>query len=413
MVLMLGIFFLGLETAKAAEEQKPPTAEQKPAEPEDKPLGPGWLSLDCCVGPLDNAIANGKGVLEKALGIGISGFLDTSYTWSSNHPRSPSDISGRYFHKDHNKIVFNDFNLTLDKPEKDWGVGFHFVGDFGRTGELLREATLWNKKLQKQPSAELREAFLTTTIPIGEGLQIKAGKFVTLLGAEILPTPGARNPNISDSFMFLFSIPFTHTGALFTYPVLKTLSISAGPVTGWDNPHDNNSRPSFLGGVNFTPIDTFAFTSNVIVGPEQRHQNGRTRFVISNVATIKPMSDLTFILDYDYGHEEKVTASLRDATWQGFSAIASYDWTERVNTALRGEWFNDRDGARLGGDFFGTHANVNVGEVTLTGAYKFTKMLVGRAEVRQDWSDRRFYQRGSSSADKNQTTLALQVIYTY
>ena len=113
MVLMLGIFFLALETAKAADEQKPPTAEQKPAEPEEKPLGPGWLSLDCCVGPLDNAIANGKGAVEKALGIGISGFLDSAYNWSSNHPHSPTDISGRIFNKDYNRIEFNNFNLTL------------------------------------------------------------------------------------------------------------------------------------------------------------------------------------------------------------------------------------------------------------------------------------------------------------
>jgi len=109
---------------------------------EDKPLGPGWLSLDSSVGLLDNKIASGKAALEKALGISIGGFLDSSYTWSSNHPRSPSNISGRYFDKDQNSIVFNDFHLMLDKPEKDWGVGFHIAGDFGRTGELLREATL-------------------------------------------------------------------------------------------------------------------------------------------------------------------------------------------------------------------------------------------------------------------------------
>jgi len=398
MWLALVLVFVAFKPAHAAEEAKG--------------LAPGWLSLDSSVGLLDKKIEEGKGAIEKALlGISISGFFDASYTWSSNRAGS---ISGRYFHKDHNDVVFNDFNLTIDKPEKDWGVGFHIVGDFGRTGELLREATLWNKKLQKQPSAELREAFLTFTIPIGEGLQVKGGKFVTLLGAEILPTPGARNPNISDSFMFLFSIPFTHTGALFTYPVLKSLSISAGPVTGWDNPHDNNSRPSFLGGLNFTPTDAFAFASSVIAGPEQRHNNGRTRFVISNVATIKPISPLTLILNYDYGHEEKASlGGTRDATWQGVTAIASYDWTDRFTTALRGEWFNDRDGARLGGDFFGTHANVTVGEVTLTGAYKFTKMLMGRAEVRQDWSDRRIYQRGSSNADKNQTTLAVQLIYGF
>jgi hypothetical protein len=41
-------------------------------------LGPGWLSLDGCVGLLDIRVQQGKSTLEKALGIGISGFLDTS-----------------------------------------------------------------------------------------------------------------------------------------------------------------------------------------------------------------------------------------------------------------------------------------------------------------------------------------------
>lgn len=380
---------------------------------EDKPLGPGWLSLDSSVGVLDKAVVNGKGSLEKALGIGISGYFDTGWTFSTNHPRKPDSISGRYFDKDQNDLVFNGFNITLEKPEKDWGVGFKVVGDFGRTAELLREATLWNKKLQKQPSAELREVFLTTTIPIGEGLQIKAGKFVTLMGTEVIPAPGSYNPNISRSFLFNFAIPFTHLGALFSYPVLKTLTIMGGPVTGWDNPHDNNSSPSFHGGFTFTPGEVFSLMTSVMLGPEQRHNTNRNRFTLGNVATIKPITDLTIFLEYTYGHEEKVTASLRNGTWQGVAAIASYDWTERFNTALRAEWFNDRDGARLGGDFAGTHANVAVSEMTLTGAYKFTKMLLGRAEVRQDWSDEKFFKRGSSNADKNQTTLALQLIYQY
>ena len=57
--------------------------------------------------------------------------------------------------------------------------------------------------------------------------------------------------------------------------------------------------------------------------------------------------------------------------------------------------------------------NVALGEFTLTGAYKFTKMLLGRAEVRQDFANRAVFQRGSSKADANQTTLAMQLIYTY
>ena len=132
---------------EAAEEPKPAPTEQKPPEPEDKPLGPGWLSLD--QPGVDDAIANGKSTVEKALGIGISGYFDTSYTWSSNHPSHPANISGRYFDKDYNKIEFNDFHIELDLPEKTYGVGYHVSGDFGRTGELLREATLWNDAISK------------------------------------------------------------------------------------------------------------------------------------------------------------------------------------------------------------------------------------------------------------------------
>jgi hypothetical protein len=381
---------------------------------QDKPLGPGWLSLDDSVGVLDKRIADSKSALEGALGIGISGFLDTSYQWSSNHPKNPRNITGRYFDKDYNKLVFNNFHVAAEKPEKDWGVGFRLSGDFGRTGELLREATLWGKSLHDEPSAEVREAYLTTTIPIGEGIGVKGGLFVTPLGTEILPNPGAYNDNFSRSFLFNFAIPLRHLGVLLSYPIVKTFSVNAGVVTGWDNPRDNNRQPSFIGGIGFTPTEQFALVSNVIYGPEQRSNTGDQRFTMSHVATIKPFDPLALILEYTYGREENASlGGSRDAVWQGVAGIASYGWTDRFTTALRAEYFNDRDGARLGGNFAGTHAKNSVAEATLTGSYKFTKMLLGRVEVRQDWSDEAFYKKGASSADKNQTTLAGQLIYTF
>jgi hypothetical protein len=67
----------------------------------------------------------------------------------------------------------------------------------------------------------------------------------------------------------------------------------------------------------------------------------------------------------------------------------------------------------LGGNFAGTHADQAVGEITLTGSYKFTKMLLGRLEFRQDWADEAFFKRGATNADKSQSTLAAQIIYTF
>ena len=128
-IRLLGVLFFGLVL----------TTPQLGRAQDDKPLPPGWLSLDGSVGLADRAIADAKGSLESALGVTIGGFFDAGYMWSSNHPRSPANISLRYFDKDYDKIVFNNFHVFVEKPEKDWGVGFRVSGDFGRTGELLRE----------------------------------------------------------------------------------------------------------------------------------------------------------------------------------------------------------------------------------------------------------------------------------
>jgi len=99
--------------------------------------------------------------------------------------------------------------------------------------------------------------------------------------------------------------------------------------------------------------------------------------------------------------------------------VASYNWTDRVNTALRGEVFVDSQAARefASGLFFSnpneTIRNATLGEITTAGTYKFTKMLLGRVEFRQDWANHGVFKVGSNRADSNQSSLAVQLIYTY
>jgi hypothetical protein len=402
LLLVLATYVTQIRAVQAAEEEKP--------------LAPGWLSLDSSVGVADKWIALNKSAAEKALGINIGGYLDASYQWGSNHPRNPNFMSGRIFDQDYNEVDWNDFHLVLDKPEKDWGVGFHLSGDFGETGKLLRQATLWGKVLHKEPSAELRESYITTTIPFGEGIQFKGGLFVTPLGTEILLNPGSYNDEISRSFAFNFAIPLRHLGGIFTYPFLKTLTGTMGVVTGWDNPRDNNGSPSGLWGLNFTPSDAFGLASNIVVGPEQTRNSNNVRFTWSNVATIKPMDPLTLALEYTFGVEKNASTptGTKNAQWYAFAAVGSWGWTDRFSTALRTELFLDEGASRTQG--LGATKpifNVALGEVTLAATYKFTKMFLGRAEFRQDWANRAVYKRGSSNADANQTTLEMQLLYQY
>src|SRR3970040_1275675 len=203
-----------------------------------KGLAPGGFSLDSTVGVVDKKIEEGKAVVEKALfGIKISGFWDVTYTYSFNNPvNTADDITGRAFQQDHNEINLDSFKLVVEKDEKDWGVGFRIDANVGRTAEFLREATLWGTKFQTpgvnggEPSVELQQAFISTTIPLGKGIQVMGGKFVTLHGAEVIESKD--NPNISYSFPFYFAIPLTHTGVRAKYVFTDIIDLTLGVNTG-------------------------------------------------------------------------------------------------------------------------------------------------------------------------------------
>jgi len=128
------------------------------------------------------------------------------------------------------------------------------------------------------------------------------------------------------------------------------------------------------------------------------------------------MDPLIILFEYTLGHEKNAPTPTgkQDAWWHSIAGIASYGWTDRFTTAARAEAFIDSQAARTGGfAATGPVSHVNLGEITLTAAYKFTAKLLGRAEIRQDWADKRVFLRGNTAADKAQTTLALQAIYGF
>ena len=58
-------------------------------------------------------------------------------------------------------------------------------------------------------------------------------------------------------------------------------------------------------------------------------------------------------MNYDYGRETQVAMAetagggVRDASWQGIAGYGRYAFSDRALT-LRGEWFDDPQGARTG-----------------------------------------------------------------
>jgi hypothetical protein len=120
------------------------------------------------------------------------------------------------------------------------------------------------------------------------GVDIRAGKFYTLMGREVYP--GADTDFYSRGYENVYATPFTHTGVMTTLHVTSTLDVLVGVVRGWDVFRDNNSMVSFHGGFIWNSSDkrdnwTTAWIT--ITGPEQPDDNRDYRSLISSYLTAK------------------------------------------------------------------------------------------------------------------------------
>ena len=357
------------------------------AAPADPTRG-GWDGFLDPLRDVEDQVSGAQKSVEDETKFHIGAGITKSWMWNFNDPASGLNTL-HSLDQDHNSAELDFAQISLSRPSEGWfipGIGMKL--DAGRAAEFIKpdyngDGNIGHGSFEES-NFEVQELYATWTVPDDspalKGLTVKGGKFVTLLGAEVIE-PWA-NPNFSRSFLFGFAIPFTHTGGLVSYPITDKLSVTGGPVIGWDNFKDNNSDPSYMGNVTWVASDQVTLAGNGIFGPEQLHKVGPKRAVGDLVATIKPSDKLTFLLNYDYGHENDAAPSGGAAMWQGFAGIASYSFTDRCSASVRGEWFEDHNGARTG-------TRQELWEGTVDAKYLITQHLWWRAEYRHDESSKK------------------------
>jgi hypothetical protein len=355
--------------------------------------------------------------------IALFAYLENSYVWNLGHT-GHGDVNELRFYDFDAGYTFNmaEFSIKKDPTERrPWGFGLvltagldaqknHAIGIFRDDDDAF--------PFRNTFKGDLQEAYGSYKFDVGSGLTLKAGKFVTLLGYEVIESP--NNLNFSRSFLFSFAIPLTHVGALATYAPFEWLSLTAGPVVGWDVANDNNDTLSVMGQIAFTGVKDLTTAINFITGPEQFDQKTNPRTVIDLTANYTGIKNLTLGANFDYGWEvdEPSVVSTRSssttAVWYGFAGYVAYDWTERLRTAFRGEYFRDADGARTLA--LGPGASVSLWEITATLQYKIWKGLVGRAEFRHDQANEKAFKiraPGGVPTGKSQDTITLALHYLF
>ncbi|MFH0855284.1 MAG: porin [Candidatus Omnitrophota bacterium] len=331
--------------------------------------------------------------------ITLSGFVDTSYTYSFNHPDS-GKTTGRVFDTEANSFNLQAAKIALEKlPAKTGGVGFRADLLIGSDAKVIKPYG-WNTD-----DVNLEQAYIDVLVPVGNGLDIKGGKFVTLAGAEVIESKD--NWNFSRSLLFGYAIPFTHTGVRASYPVFDTLTAYLGVNNGWDDIKDNNKGKTVESALAWSPKDWLSFNLAGIYGPEESGNNHSNRALVDFVATYQPFKKLTFKLNTDYAREQDLVSPGKAATWSGVAAYARYDINDKWSFSNRTEYFGDPDGVRVTS---GTPADY--WENTATLEYRPLKGLITRLEYRYDHATSDVYTVGSKAVDY-QSTIGLEAIYAF
>jgi hypothetical protein len=347
--------------------------------------------------------------------LSLNAFLSASCSVNANRPASRTN-QFRVFD-------FDDASAKVDVVELVLQKGATHPNEFGFRVDMAAGASiprviassgLFRDENGKANDFDIHQAFMTYVAPGGRGLKIDVGKFITHFGYEVIEGYDGYNDNFSHSFLFGYAEPATHTGVRLSYPVSDTVGVQFHVVNGWDNVRDNNRGKSFGAQVGFTPGDRGFVYANYMVGPEQTDNNSNLRQLFNVDGSFKANARVTLAFNVDAGREAGVplapaigggTARV-DASWKGLAGYGRFTASPRVAFILRGEVFDDTDGARTG-------VVQTLKELTLTPEFRLRPTFIVRGEVRHDWSDAAVFETRTGGTASGQTTFAINTLFVF
>src|SRR3954471_19639116 len=215
------------------------------------------------------ATSNSAPSISSLLGpTSLSGFVDMYYSYNANQPASRTS-SFRSFDAFSNQFALNLVELTVDKaPEAtNSRTGYHLSLGYGQAINAVNGTEPGGLSFAQY----LKEAYFSYLAPVGKGLQVDLGKFVTPAGAEVIETKD--NWNYSRGLLFSYAIPYYHLGMRAAYSPNDKVTLTGFLFNGWNNSVDNNGGKSVGASITAKPNSKLTAIANYIGGPELNDNN--------------------------------------------------------------------------------------------------------------------------------------------
>ncbi|HZQ92477.1 MAG TPA: porin [Terriglobales bacterium] len=330
----------------------------------------------------------------------FSGFVDMYYSTNFNQPAART-AGLRSFDVNSNQFGLNLVELVADRtPDvNNSRTGYRIALGFGQAMNAVNGSDAGGLNFAQY----LKEAYFSYLAPVGKGLQVDAGKFVTPHGAEVIET--RDNWNYSRGLLFSYAIPYYHFGMRARYSFSDKYSLTGFFVNGWNNVVDNNTGKTYGLGLGWNPTKKISVAQNYMAGPEQGATNSNWRQLSDTVVTCTPNPRLSLMANYDYGRGDRVAGVKGPVYWTGIAGYVRYALGERYALATRYEYYLDHDG-------FTTGTAQHIHGFTGTFQRAIAQHLLTRLEFRRDVSNQPVFARGPG-LDKAQNTFAAGMVYMF
>ncbi len=336
-----------------------------------------------------------QSALARALGpTTVFATADTYYEYNGNHPASGNNVLRNFDEKD-NQFSLSYLELAFEQtPTATRRLGFRADLGFGPTATWVASSDPDEGSLKY-----LQQGYVSYLAPLGRGVQIDAGKFVTPAGAELIES--SANWNYSRSLLFAWAAPYYHMGLRVGVPVHDKVTVSGFLVNGWNNAFENNRGKTIGAQVAYTPTESVTISQAWLGGPEQPNGIPAWRHLFDTVATWQLHPRLSIMGNLDIGRDE---IDGQRVAWHGIAGYAHVKLLPSWHLTPRVEWFEDAQG-------FATGTAQTLREFTVTSEHTLVGGLSVRLEYRRDWSNQEFFAYGSDEFRRQQHTVLFGFIY--
>ncbi len=327
-----------------------------------------------------------KAVVSAMDQITITGFAQASYFYNTQRPASGLSDTYLWNTKD-NSFSLNKLKLTVSSAPvatDKWDAGFKASLMFGDDAPDLNSPGA-NGTGVNTSFNDLREAYVEVNVPIGTGLDIKAGEMISLLNWES-GDGGAANPNFSQGYQWWYTGNGPSAGIQGTYNLTDKIGVTLRVDNGlFQGPVDNNSGKAFSGSLAFKPTDKLWCN---LIGWYDSQPGDSTTSGISSIGGYQFTKQLGTGYEADYFH----FAAPGSATdlWS-IGGWAWYNFTEKVGVAFRADYVSQDQGVlgpavRPGAGLESTDNGGSLGSLTATLNLTPVPNIKIQPEVRYDYT---------------------------